>query len=181
MKKRLLFIVSLITMISFPSSALACYCTQGMLQQGNQCVAPIGPNNSYVVVGYAVCGSSAPQTVHVYVYDYLNLLWTKNHEPYFFKTYYKSPYQNFNYDMADQDALNACNAHDDLRPCKHSTSALGDACIAYLDTPEIAYGQVGNTCNEAKAILKERCMKKYKKKGDAICHNIQTKQPFEVN
>lgn len=37
-----------------------CYCQQGMIQGGGQCVAPAGPNNSIVVIGYAICQGSAP-------------------------------------------------------------------------------------------------------------------------
>ena len=61
MKK--LFSLSALTAcgVLFSSSAMAnCYCEQGMIQGGGQCVAPAGPNNSIVVIGYAICrGQSA--------------------------------------------------------------------------------------------------------------------------
>lgn len=47
-------------------SAMAnCYCKQGMPQQGGQCVAPVGANQSFVVVGQAICsGQPAKSSYH---------------------------------------------------------------------------------------------------------------------
>lgn len=176
MKKLFTLLALMLLVLGAHQSAMANVPVGALHQHPALCQYGYNPNC------YPSGSSNQPtQVVNVNVYNYLNLLWTNGDGAYFYKTYRKTPYANdFDFAQADQDALNACNANADLRPCRHATSTLGnDSCIAYMDTPDVLYSQAGNTCQEAKQAVHGRCMARYQNRQ--ICGNIHTKQPFELD
>ena len=115
------------------------------------------------------------------VYDILVLSWTNNNRASWYRREYKTPgdASGFIYDQTAQMALESCNSDASARPCKHATWIVGDACIAYLDTPKIMYSDRGNTCQEAGEKIANRCLEYYKGNRQ-VCSNIQYKQTGDV-
>lgn len=123
-----------------------------------------------------------PEPTVIKVYDILVLSWTKNDgQASWYHREYKTPHDvsHYIYDETIQMALDECNADASARPCKHATLAVGNECIAYLDTPKIQYSDNGNTCQQAEAKIMQRCLSHYK--GDRkICSGIQHKRPADA-
>lgn len=187
LRKILVSTFGLITAFGAQTAQADCYCLQGAVHGRYQCVAPIGPNNSMVVLNNVpICSSNSynpPPPLVKNVYDILVLSWTNNSktQTHWYRREYKttSNVDSYIYNETAQMALDACNSDSKARPCKHATWVVGDACIAYMDTPKIMYSDRGNTCHEASDKVLNRRLAYYKG-NKKICSGVQYKQPRDI-
>lgn len=110
--------------------------------------------------------------------DYLAVLHDKDYKEYIFKKTYRKydpVWRDEYWQEAGDEALIACNASKKRSPCKFMNAVINDNCIAYLDTPDVFYTTLGNTCKEAKQEVNDRCTARYN--DPKICKGIKTKKP----
>lgn len=88
----------------------------------------------------------------------------------------------FIYDQTAQMTLESYNADTSARPCKHATWIVGDACIAYLDTPKIMCSDRSNTYQEAGEKIASRHLEYYIRQPTSLLeHPIQANRRCAVS